>query len=752
MRLLGGRPLTGEQLRLRARRDLDRGDRAAALMALETAVKAEPEVVENHVRLGCLLMSYGSPEAARQAFNAALVLDRSCAEARRALNRLPSRPAQVIGFAVGDTIGGVMHSYQITGIRTGGFSVVYLAEFEATGARAPVALKTVTGQMASLHGNRQRVTHEAAAWLKLPPHPHVVTALMFDYLEGLPCLVLEHVDGHDLGSVLATGALPAPACIDYAMQICDAMTFLAHHRIKSHGDLTPANCLLDNDNCVRLTDFGAAAAAREAEAVSHSLGLLRPETARRYVTQPDTAHYLPPEWLRFGQRTMRGDLYSFGVLLFELLGGRPEDAVQAVRSGQPDAWPPRLTDLIRRCTESSPRRRPRSFAAVRAELAALHLARPTARAPQPRRAAPVVMDQVAEEQATAALHQLRGVSLLTLNRFHSAYRVINSAVRLDPQNSATWALKANLHRTLRQDRAASDAAEHAERLLDGSPGAALAVACMLARTEDLTRVVTVIKPALDSPTHVAQACSVLCAAAAEAGRWDDCVTWADQALGHRPANLHLLLAAKALGLYFRGQGQDALAIAAEVTERRPFISLAWVVLSLVHLAHGDLAAADGSIARVRDLSGVVNAAATWALCGRLAEAHGRYDEAGRSAVEARAALAEADPVDRHIAAAVLADGAWVQRALDQSKRLGDLVARARARPKSPEALALIAQAAQVDAASRHVEDGFWAVIRDLGGLQSAIDLARTHFSGPELDGILHLVASRVENAQSTSAT
>lgn len=752
MGLFLGRPLTGEQLRAQARHKLEYGDRSAAMMALETAVRAEPDVVENHVLLGRLLMSYGGPEAARQAFNAALVLDPSCAEARQALALLPARPAPKTGFAVGDIVNGHTYSYLITDIRIGGFSVVYLAECRWDELSVPVALKTSASQAARLDGNQQRVMYEAIAWLKLPPHPHVVTALMVDALEGTPCLVLQQVNGRDLGSAIASQTLSIATCIDYALQICDAMTFLSRHGVKAHGDLTPANCLLD-DGHIRLIDLGAAAAARETEVLNSTLGLLRPDTVRRYVTQPNTTHYLPPEWLRFGRRTTRGDLYSFGVLLAAMLGSHPKDATRVGHSSRHGMLPQQLTDLIRRCIEPSPRRRPRSFAAVRAQLEELRFTRPTRHAipKQPRPEYAIIQERYSEDQLMAQLHLARGVSMLSLNRFYSANRMINSAIRLDPRNPTNWALRASLYRRLGDDALATQAAEQTMRLVDESPESALAAASTMLKTGDLDRLAKVLAPALDSTAHAATARFLLCAVAAEAGRWRECVTWADDALHHTPADLHLLLALKALGLHFCGERRDALATAAMVTERRPLGRLGWVVLSLIQIANGDLSAAAESVARVRDLASQFDASA-WALRGRIAEAHGRYDEAGRSVVEARAAMPETEAIDQHVATAVLTDDTWAQRALDQSKRLGDLVSQAHERSNSPESLSLIAKALRVDPTSQHAEDCLWAIIRDLGGARRAVELARKHFSGEELNDIVRMVTSRVESAQSTSET
>lgn len=221
-------------------------------------------------------------------------------------------------------------------------------------------------------------------------------------------------------------------------------------------------------------------------------------------------------------------------------------------------------------------------------------------------------------------------------------------------------------------------------LIDGRPRASLMAAGALITMGNAARAAAVIEPVLGSPALAASGCVLMCNAAIGDGRWSDCVTWADRAREHGDTSYHVL-ALKALGLHFSGRSDEALAIVLDVAERRPLIRLAWVVQSLVYLLRDNLTAAEGSVAHVLDLSPALDATA-WALRGRLAEARSRYDEAGRSVVEARAGAARAVAVDRRVASAVLSDGAWADRALERSREIGDLISRAlrhaRARPST----------------------------------------------------------------------
>jgi serine/threonine protein kinase len=725
-------------------------------------------------------MSWGSLESARQAFSAAAVLDRGCSEAWEALKHLPPRPRQPVEFGVGDLIHGAAQRYRVTDVRIGGFSIVYLVDMEDSGAHGTAALKTFRGHATWSEDDRRRVQREALAWIALPPNPGVVAAYLFDMIDGMPYLILEQVKGNNLGAVLSSTKLSVHRCLDYGIQICDAMTFLASQGIMIHGDLTPANCLLPSEDHIRLTDFGAAAAVRDADMAASGFELLRPATARRYAPLQGTMHYMAPEWAELGRQDVRSDLYSFGILLFTMLGGRPEGAARAVRSertGLPMelAASEELVRFIHRCTDPSPRRRPTSFRAARAELATIYYRLLGCAPPAPRSFPQVSWNgqtlvesgrignptrvpndsNNALRDSKANSHRHRGISFHALGRLDKALRELDVAVQLDPRDAPSWATKSVVHWQLHQHSDAVNAMERAVHLIEDSPRASLVVASALIRMGDSSRAATVLEPAFRSPASTASACVLMSCAAIVDGQWSDCVTWADRAR-QSGDNSYSLLAQKALGLHFSGRINEALAISIDVAEHRPLIRLGWAVQCLAHLAHDDLTAAEYSFARVRDLSPALGATA-WALRGRLAESCGRYDEAGRSVVEARNAALHAEPVDSRIASAVLSDGEWADRAIERSRQIGDLIARAlrHLRGRPPEyryALQLVADAFRIDTTSTHAADGAWILARELGGARETAHVAELYFSGQDLEHMRRTILSHITSAQSLKAT
>jgi non-specific serine/threonine protein kinase len=139
-------------------------------------------------------------------------------------------------------------------------------------------------------------------------HPNIVKMLNAVEVEGTHYLIMEFISGNDLSDVLKQGQLPLKNVLNIAIDLADALT-RAHRLNIIHRDLKPANMLISDDGILRLTDFG----------VAH----LR---SKERVTDTDaivgTIDYLPPEAFDGSQFDERGDIWAFGVILFEMLTGK----------------------------------------------------------------------------------------------------------------------------------------------------------------------------------------------------------------------------------------------------------------------------------------------------------------------------------------------------------------------------------------------------------------------------------------------
>jgi serine/threonine protein kinase len=187
---------------------------------------------------------------------------------------------------------------------TGGMATVYLAEDQELGRR--VAIKILNAKHASDTQFVERFRREASSAAGLS-HPNIVQIYDRGNAEGTYYIAMEVIEGRTLKElVIERGPSPIPVAVNYGRQILAALRF-AHRTGLVHRDIKPHNVLVDDDGRVKVTDFGIArAGASEMTEVGSIIG---------------TAQYLSPEQARGAPVDDRSDLYSVGVLLYELLTG-----------------------------------------------------------------------------------------------------------------------------------------------------------------------------------------------------------------------------------------------------------------------------------------------------------------------------------------------------------------------------------------------------------------------------------------------
>lgn len=213
-------------------------------------------------------------------------------------------------------------------------------------------------------------------------HPHIVTIHDFGEIDrsaaGLDTLfyfLMEYVDGTDLNHLIRSGDLPPQRGLALVPQICDALQF-AHDEGFTHRDIKPANLLVDKKGVVKIADFGLAKLIRGDETLAMGLTVTG--------TSLGTPHYMAPEvWETPETVDHRADIYSLGVVLYEMLTGERPAGVFDPPSRKVTV-DPRVDAVVFRAMERDPARRYQQAREIRDALARIG-EKPTPPAPRSRR-------------------------------------------------------------------------------------------------------------------------------------------------------------------------------------------------------------------------------------------------------------------------------------------------------------------------------------------------------------------------------
>ncbi len=223
----------------------------------------------------------------------------------------------------------------------------------------PASLSKDAGALARFH-SEVRIARQVS-------HPNVCRVFDIGDADGVPFLTMEYVDGEDLASLVRRiGRLSSDKAIEIARQVCAGLA-AAHDRGVIHRDLKPANLMLDSTGKIRITDFGLAAIAASVDGTDVKAG---------------TPAYMAPEQLEGKEVTARSDLYSLGLVLYEILTGKRafnattlpelmkqrESSVPVSPSTLVRDLDPLVERVILRCLEKDPAQRPASALQVAAAL------------------------------------------------------------------------------------------------------------------------------------------------------------------------------------------------------------------------------------------------------------------------------------------------------------------------------------------------------------------------------------------------
>ena len=280
--------------------------------------------------------------------------------------------------------GGVLGHYRIVErLGQGGMGVVFRAHDLRLGR--DVALKILQG---AIHDevSRKRFHHEARLLAKLN-HPNIATIYDFDSQDGIDFLVAEYIPGQTLSARLASGPLPERELVRLGIQLAEGLA-CAHGAGVLHRDLKPGNLQLTPDGRLKILDFGLAQFSHPTSVATTQSVLDLPHAG--------TLPYQAPEQLRGKGASVLSDIYAAGAVLYEAVTGQRafdgKDPVQVIQriTQEPPNSPRQLNpalsqaaeEVILRCLEKDPAKRPQSAVELSTSLLRLYQPGSTVLLPQ----------------------------------------------------------------------------------------------------------------------------------------------------------------------------------------------------------------------------------------------------------------------------------------------------------------------------------------------------------------------------------
>lgn len=371
-------------------------------------------------------------------------------------------------WQIGDLIQG---RWEVHRMMQGGMGAVYIVYDRQW--KDAFAAKTFQDEVFTRNPNtKARFEKEASAWINLDLHPNITEARLLHVIDGKPFLFLEYVSGGDLSRWIGTPRLtnnPARV-LRFSIQFCDGMRHVISKGLTAHRDIKPQNCLVTEGGILKVTDFGLAKVLNDTPDLngsdsspdSLSVGLSQTGTAAGTCT-----HMSPEQFQDSKHVDVRADIYSFGVMLFQMISGElpfvgrnfREYAAMHMKSSPPvdRIADRRIRTVIEKCLRKKLQDRYPNFDELRHELAVAYKAETGFPAPDP----------ATGDELTASHLVNKGNGLSVLGRAEDSLACFNKAISLNPSLAEAWLNKGASHTEMGQHTEALDCFDRALALKPG---------------------------------------------------------------------------------------------------------------------------------------------------------------------------------------------------------------------------------------------------------------------------------------------
>jgi serine/threonine protein kinase len=284
--------------------------------------------------------------------------------------------------------------WEVLDAKEGGMGIVYIVKDygHSKDFARPVyyAAKTLQDRFLGDASRLRNFEQEAYTWVKLGTYTHIVRAVFAERLQGRPYVFSEAIlterFPNNLRGWISRELISIPISLLFAVQFCKGMEYASLKGLKGHFDIKPENVMITDEGIVKITDWGL---ARLATGVVETPQGVLSSSPHRFVipigepSRGGTLPYMAPELFTDDEVTPKVDMYSFGVMLYEMVTGRlpfTERNYPVLREAHLHTIPPSLhtidpavpktlSDIVMACLEKNPNNRPRDFVTMKEELA-----------------------------------------------------------------------------------------------------------------------------------------------------------------------------------------------------------------------------------------------------------------------------------------------------------------------------------------------------------------------------------------------